>query len=97
VTCFITDRCSYRVVNGSLQWSGPTYKKTFSSAVLGNNITNETPFTIPVSQAGAPLYQRIGAVDLSTADASLNNRGFKSANILLEGEVSTRARLTTYK
>lgn len=97
IACFVTDRCSYRVVNGALQWFGPTYKKTFSSAVLGNNITNPTPFTISVSQAGAPLYQRAGAVDLSTADTNYNNRGFKSANILLEGEVSTRARLTKYK
>jgi type II secretory pathway pseudopilin PulG len=97
ISGFVTDRCSYRVVNGALQWFGPTYKKTFSSALLGNNVTNPTPFSISASPAGAPLYQRVGAIDLSTADTNYTNRGFKSANILLEGEVSTRARLTKFK
>jgi Tfp pilus assembly protein PilV len=94
IACFVTDRVSYTVVNGALQWSGPTYKKTFSSAVLGQNITNSKPFTIPTSQAGAPLAQSVAAIDLSTADNTYSNRGFKAANILLEGQVPARAMLT---
>ena len=94
IACFITDRVSYTVVNGGLQWSGPAFKKTFSSAVLGQNITNSKPFTIPTSQAGAPLTESVAAIDLSTADNTYSNRGFKAANILLEGQVPSRAILT---
>jgi prepilin-type N-terminal cleavage/methylation domain-containing protein len=94
IACFVTDRVSYTVVNGALQWSGPTYKKTFSTASLGQNITNAKPFTIPTSQAGAPLTTSVAAIDLSTADNTYSNRGFKAANILLEGQVPARAMLT---
>src|SRR5215813_5623866 len=41
IPCFITDRCSYVVKNGALEWHGPTVKKAF--AVLGNDITSPTP------------------------------------------------------
>ena len=94
IASFITDRVSYTVVNGALQWSGPAYKKTFSSAILGQNITNSKPFTIPTSQSGAPLSDSVAAIDLSTADNTYSNRGFKAANILLEGQVPSRAILT---
>ena len=94
IACFVTDRVSYTVVNGALQWAGPTYKKTFSSASLGQNITNPKPFSIPTSQSGAPLTQSVAAIDLSTADNTYSNRGFKAANILLEGQVPARASLT---
>jgi type II secretory pathway pseudopilin PulG len=94
IACFITDRVSYTVVNGALQWLGPAYKKTFSSAILGQNITNSKPFTIPTSQSGAPLSESVAAIDLSTADNTYSNRGFKAANILLEGQVPARAMLT---
>jgi type II secretory pathway pseudopilin PulG len=94
IACFVTDRVSYTVVNGALQWSGPTFKKTFSTASLGQNITNPKPFSIPTSQAGAPLSDSVAAIDLSTADNTYSNRGFKAANILLEGQVPARAMLT---
>ena len=94
ISCFVTDRVSYTIVNGALQWSGPAYKKTFSSAVLGQNITNSKPFSIPTSQSGAPLTESVAAIDLSTADNTYSNRGFKAANILLEGQVPARAMLT---
>lgn len=95
ISCFITDRCSYVVKNGALEWRGPTAKKAF--AVLGNDITSATPFSIPSTPAGALYYRFVAAIDLSTADGKYSNRGFKSANILLNGQVPMRARLTTYQ
>ena len=95
IPCFITDRCSYVVNGGALEWHGPTQKKAF--AVLGRDIISPTPFSIPSTPAGA-LYNRfVAAIDLSTADSKTSNRGFKSANILLNGQVPMRARLTTYQ
>ena len=95
IPCFITDRCSYVVKNGALEWHGPTIKKAF--AVLGNDITSANPFSIPSTPAGALYYRFVAAIDLSTADSDYSNRGFKSANILLNGQVPMRARLTTYQ
>jgi type II secretory pathway pseudopilin PulG len=95
IDCILTDRCSYTVVNGALDWKGPTTKATF--AVLGNGITNPTPFSTPLTPAGALYYRFVAAINLSTSDASYSNRGFKSANILLNGQVPMRARLTTYQ
>ena len=95
IPCFITDRCSYVVKNGALEWHGPTIKKAF--AVLGNDITSANPFSIPSTPAGALYYRFVAAIDLSTADSDYSNRGFKSANILLTGQVPMRARLTTYQ
>jgi type II secretory pathway pseudopilin PulG len=93
IACFVTDRCSYTVVNGALQWSGPNYKKVFTSAVLGQNITNSKPFSTPTTLAGAPIAGSVAAIDLSTADNSYSNRGFKAANILLSGQISARTNL----
>jgi hypothetical protein len=95
IPCFITVRCSYVVKNGALEWHGPTIKKAF--AVLGNDITSANPFSIPSTPAGALYYRFVAAIDLSTADSDYSNRGFKSANILLNGQVPMRARLTTYQ
>ncbi len=95
IPCFIADRCSYVVNNGALEWHGPTNKKAF--ALLGNDITSPTPFSIPSTPAGALYYRFVAAIDLSTADSKSTNRGFKSANILLNGQVPMRARLTTYQ
>jgi prepilin-type N-terminal cleavage/methylation domain-containing protein len=95
ISCFIADRCSYVVNNQHLQWHGPTTHKGFSS--LGSDIMSPTPFSMPTTPAGA-LYQRIiAAIDLSTTDSKYNHRGFRSANILLNGQVPARARLTTYQ
>jgi hypothetical protein len=95
IPCFITDRCSYVVKNGGLEWHGPTQRKAF--AVLGNDIISPTPFSIPSTPGGALYYRFVAAIDLSTADSKTSNRGFKSANILLNGQVPARARLTTYQ
>ena len=95
IVAFITDRCSYTVTNGSLQWRGPTTKKSF--AVLGSDITNVTPFSTPSTPAGALYYRFVSAIDLSTADHNYSNRGFKAANIFLNGQVPMKARLATYQ
>ncbi|HEX4665759.1 MAG TPA: hypothetical protein VH207_04090 [Chthoniobacterales bacterium] len=95
IPSFITDRCSYVVKNGALEWHGPTQKKAF--AVLGHDIISPTPFSIPSTPGGALYYRFVAAINLSTADSKTNNRGFKSANILLNGQVPMRARLTTYQ
>lgn len=93
VACFIVDRCSYIVVNQELRWTGPTARTRF--AVMGNNITNPKPFSTPMSPAGSPFYRFVAAIDLSTCDQTYSNRNFKSANILLNGQVPMRARLIT--
>jgi type II secretory pathway pseudopilin PulG len=93
LVCYIADRCSYVVnnTNHTLVWNWK------GSRVMGNDITNGTPFTTPTTQAGA-LYSRfVAAIDLSTSDLQYNNRGYKSANILLNGQVPLKARLTTYQ
>lgn len=92
---FIADRCAYTINNGSLRWSGPTNKNAF--AVLGSGITSPTPFSTPLTPAGALYYRFVAAVNLSTADAEYSNRGFKAANIFLNGQVPMKARLTTYQ
>jgi len=95
IVALITNRCSYTVANGNLQWQGSTTKKTF--AVLGNDITSNLPFSIPQTIAGAIYYRFVSAINLSTADPTYSNRGFKAANIFLNGQIPMKARLTTYQ
>ena len=92
IPCFITDRCSYIIQNQELHWTGPTTKKTFS--VMGQNIISPNPFSVPPTASGALYYRFVAAIDLSTADLKFSNRGFKSANILLNGQVPIRTRMT---
>lgn len=95
ITCFITDRCSYTVVNGALARQGPNASNPPS--VIGHNITTAAPFSTPTAATGS-LYSRfVAAINLSTADSNYSNRGFKSADIYLNGQVPTRGRLTTYQ
>ena len=102
VVCYITDRCSYRVVQASagppivykLQWRR---QSDAAARDVVTDITNPKPFTIPLTPAGA-LYNRfVAAIDLSTSDPKYTNRGYKAANILLNGQVPYKARLTTYQ
>jgi hypothetical protein len=95
IVCFVTDRCSYTIANGSLQWQGPTTKKSF--AVLSNDITSSTPFSTPLTAAGALYYRFTSAIDLSTADPASSNRNFKAANIFLNAQVPMKTRLVTYQ
>ena len=92
VICFVTDRCSYTVGNTQLTWNWKGNNK-----ILGNDITNASPFTTPLTPAGA-LYSRfVAAIDLSTSDLKYSNRGYKAANILLNGQVPYRTKLTTFQ
>jgi type II secretory pathway pseudopilin PulG len=90
IVCFITDRCSYTVANTAL-WRNQGVRP------IVNDITNNRPFSTPTTPAGALYYRSVSAVDLSTADLQYNNRGFKSANVLLNGQVPMKARLTKYQ
>lgn len=92
VVCFVTDRCSYTVSNNTLNWN-----RKGNTRVASNDITNSTPFSIPTTNAGAPYHRFVAAIDLSTSDANYSNRGYKSANILLNGQIPQKARLTTFQ
>jgi hypothetical protein len=95
IVAFIADRCSYTVSNGNLRWQGPTTKKSFG--VMGSDITTPLPFSTPLTPAGALYYRFVSAINLSTADPAYSNRGFKAANIFLNGQIPMRARLATYQ
>lgn len=95
IVCFVTDRCSYTIANGNLQWKGPTTKKKY--AVMSNDITSAAPFSTPLTPAGALYYRFTSAIDLSTADPAYSNRNFKAANIFLNAQVPMKARLVTYQ
>jgi|SRR3982074_1185296 prepilin-type N-terminal cleavage/methylation domain-containing protein len=92
IVCFITDRCSYTVANTALSW-----RKQGVSRVIVNDITNDKPFSTPTTGAGAPYSRFVAAIDLSAADLQYSNRGFKSANILLNGQIPIKAQLTHYQ
>jgi len=92
IVCFITDRCSYAVSGGNLNW-----KWKGNTKAVANYVTNSTPFSIPTTAAGALYYRFVAAIDLSTSDTQYSNRGYKSANILLNGQVPSKTRLTTYQ
>jgi hypothetical protein len=99
IVAYITDRCSYNVV---LVSAGPPaeYKLQWTrqgTRDLVNDITNPRPFSIPTTAAGALYYRFVAAIDLSTSDPKYSKRGYKSANILLNGQVPFKARLTTYQ
>jgi len=107
VVCYITDRCSYDVVEVldalgnsrvppeyKLQW---TKRSAPPARDIVNDITNPRPFSIPVTPAGALYFRFVAAVDLSTSDPKYSKRGYKSANILLNGQVPFKARLTTFQ
>jgi Tfp pilus assembly protein PilE len=92
IVCFITDRCSYAVSGANLNW-----KWKGNTKAVANYVTNATPFSIPTTLAGALYYRFVAAIDLSTSDTQYSNRGYKSANILLNGQVPYKTRLTTYQ
>jgi hypothetical protein len=92
VVCFVTDRCSYAVSNANLNW-----RWKGNTRAVANYVTNATPFSAPTTPAGALYTRFVAAIDLSTSDTQYSNRGYKSANILLNGQVPYKARLTTYQ
>jgi hypothetical protein len=92
IVCFVTDRCQYTVSSNTLHWT-----RQGTTGVASSDITNPTPFSFPSTGAGASYYRFVAAIDLSTSDARYSNRGYKSANILLNGQIPQKARLTTYQ
>ena len=108
VVCYITDRCAYNVVlvtagppaEYKLQWTKQSDRNPDGTVKLRdivNDITNPRPFSVPLTPAGA-LYNRfVAAIDLSTSDPNYSKRGYKSANILLNGQVPFKTRLTTFQ
>ena len=102
IIAYITDRCSYDVV---LVTAGPPaeYKLQWTKVSsppardIVTDITNPRPFSIPSTPAGALYYRFVAAIDLSTSDPKYSRRGYKAANILLNGQVPFKARLTTYQ
>jgi prepilin-type N-terminal cleavage/methylation domain-containing protein len=88
VVCFITDSCSYTVSNNTLKWN---YRGVSYSKSTGNSITNLTPFYIPPGAVGAAFNS------LGTSDLKSSNRGYKSVNIMLNGQAPIKAQLTTYQ
>jgi hypothetical protein len=93
VVCFITDRVSYVVSGGYLR----QYGRTGAVNILATDITSSAPFKIPSTPLGAQYNRFVAAIDLSTADPSVSNRGYKSANMFLNALVPYRARLCTYQ
>jgi hypothetical protein len=91
IPCFTTDVCAYVVNNGALEWHSLTASPVF--VVLTNGITEAKPFQTP-NTGGIGSPRVVAAIGLSTADSHTSNRGFKSANILLNGTVPTKANLT---
>lgn len=95
VVCFITDGVCYLVYNGTLY-----YYPNFTDAqprILTTGITSAAPFSTPKTPLGAPFNRFVAAINLSTADTSSTNRGYKASNIFLHSEIPFRARLTTYQ
>lgn len=91
-SCFITDRCAYVVNNGGLEWRSATAPSRLT--VLTTGVNSQQPFSRPPN-SGAPGSPRlVAAINLSTSDSQYSNRNFKSANILLNGTIPIRSRLT---
>jgi type II secretory pathway pseudopilin PulG len=92
VVCYVTERAWYAVSTNALNLLARGVQRT-----MVTDITSATPFNTPITPAGALYYRFVAAIDLSTADLQYNNRGYKSANVLLNGQVPYKVRLTTYQ
>jgi len=110
VVCFLTIRCSYTVSGSVLKWNWMGNSRTMGNDITNSKGVvydpNQpmvdpnlppTPFSVPTTPLGALYYRFVAAIDLSTSDIKSNNRGYKSANILLNGQVPLKSRLTTYQ
>jgi hypothetical protein len=93
IPCFTTDVCAYVVSSGALEWHSLTASPKF--VVLTTGVTEAKPFQTPNTGGGVGSPRVVAAIGLSTADSHTSNRGFKSANILLNGTVPIKAKLTT--
>ena len=95
VPCFITDEICYIIWNGTLIYF-PNFT-SMSYKILARDIISPVPFSVPLTPMGAPFNRFVAAINLSTADSSSNNRGYKASNIFLNSMVPFRARLTTFQ
>lgn len=91
IVCFITDRCSYTISNNTLALN---FRGNSHRIGSGKVSTNSNPFYIPSPLAGPASG---AAFALSTADLAYSNRGFRSGNIFLNGQVPIKSKLTTYQ
>jgi hypothetical protein len=94
VTGFISDRYTYVVKNGELRYFKPG---DALGRPMANDITSATPFSIPLTPAGAEYNRFVAAINLSTADHTSNRRGFRAANMFLNAQVPYRAKLCYYQ
>jgi hypothetical protein len=94
VTGFTSERYTYLVKNGELRYFRPGDSV---GRVLATDITSPTPFSVPATPLGAPYNRFVAAINLSTADHTTSNRGFKSANMFLNAMVPYRAKLCYYQ
>jgi hypothetical protein len=94
VTGFTSERFTYLVKNGELCYFRPGES---AGRVLATGITSPTPFSVPATPLGAPYNRFVAAINLSTAEPTSTNRGFKSANMFLNSMVPYRAKLCYYQ
>jgi hypothetical protein len=91
IVCYTTDRCWYFIANGGLMWH------KLGDRRMVNDITNPMPFSTPTTPGNALYFRFVSAIDLSTSDLNYTNRGYKAANILLNGQVPFKGRLTAFQ
>lgn len=65
-------------------------------ATVARNMTNPTPFTVPLNASGTPDTRYIG-VRLTASDPSSTMRGYRSTSTLLNTGIPWRSRLCTYQ
>jgi hypothetical protein len=85
---FVTDRVAYVVQGGELRYYGQSTSSDYS--VLANGIVAVRPFSLPQTTPGGRNSKFVAAVNLSTENSSVNDRGYKAANLLINSTVPSR-------
>jgi len=93
IISFVTNRVSYVVINGQLRYYPPGTAGTSNYSVLASDITNATPFGIPVNLNN----HFVGIVQLSTQDPEYAARGYLSTNMFINSQIPYKAQMTTYQ
>jgi hypothetical protein len=91
VVGLLTDRVSYLIKDGELQYRDPQGQ----TIVLAGDITSDKPFSKPTKGGANPDSRSIAAVNLTTGTKGAKKRKYKSANMFLNAEVPARAFLCT--
>lgn len=92
ITAFITTRQSYAVVGSELRYYPTNDVATYS--VTARNLTNATPFTVPLLGGGGLQNRFVSAVNLSSLEPNYTNRGFTAVNMFIGSLIPFRCRLT---